>query len=254
MAVSAIPAPPGAAVMDEALYRRTVWRLLLPIAILTFINSIDRMNVSFAAQQMSRDVGLTPSGFGTGVSTFFIAYLLFQFPHAWLLRRIGIRIWLLLSMTVWGIAGLMMSQVQDAGDFLAARFVLGTAEAGFAPGMTWYISQWTPRATRARAMAVALSAVPFSLVVGGPRCGWLLGMSNPLGLAEWRWMFLVSALPNFLFAIAAAAYFVDRPGRARWLDPGEGERLEARIAAEGSATGSAARLTPAAASRDGRIL
>src|SRR6187399_382646 len=88
--------------MTDTLYRRTVWRLLLPIAVLTFINSIDRMNVSFAAQQMSSDVGLTPSGFGFGVSTFFVAYLLFQFPHALLLRRLGVRIWLLLSMTVWG--------------------------------------------------------------------------------------------------------------------------------------------------------
>jgi ACS family tartrate transporter-like MFS transporter len=98
--------------------------------------------------------------------------------------------------------------------------------------MTWYISQWTPRATRARAMAVALAAVPFSLVVGGPLCGWLLGMSNPLEMTGWRWMFLVSAIPNFLFAVVAAMYFVDRPGQARWLGNGEGERLEARIAAE----------------------
>ncbi len=98
--------------------------------------------------------------------------------------------------------------------------------------MTWYISQWTPRATRARAMAIALSAVPFSLVVGGPLCGWLLGMSNPLGLAEWRWMFLVAAVPNFLFAVVAALYFVDRPGRRAGLRRGEGEQLEARIAAE----------------------
>lgn len=237
--------------MTDPLYRRTVWRLLLPIAVLTFINSIDRMNVSFAAQQMSRDVGLTPTGFGVGVSTFFIAYLLFQYPHALLLRRLGIRLWLLLSMTAWGIAGLMMSRVQDPGDFVAARFVLGAAEAGFAPGMTWYISQWTPRATRARAMAIALSAVPFSLVVGGPLCGWLLGMSNPLGLQEWRWMFLVSSVPNFLFAFVAAAYFVDRPKQARWLDPGEGDRLEARIAAETASVASG--LSIAEAVRDGRI-
>jgi ACS family tartrate transporter-like MFS transporter len=237
--------------VSETVYRRTVWRLLLPIAVLTFINSIDRMNVSFAAQQMSRDVGLTPTTFGVGVSTFFIAYLLFQFPHALLLRRLGIRVWLLLSMTVWGIAGLMMSRVQDPQDFLVARFVLGAAEAGFAPGMTWYISQWTPRATRARAMAIALSAVPFSLVVGGPLCGWLLGMSNPLGLAEWRWMFLVSAVPNFVFAILAALYFVDRPGQARWLDPGEGRRLEDQIASEASTT--AAGVAFRSAMRDGRI-
>src|SRR6187402_1359459 len=237
--------------LRDPLYRRTVWRLLLPIALLTFINSIDRMNVSFAGQQMSRAIGLTPTGFGLGVSTFFIAYLLFQYPHALLLRRLGIRLWLLLSMAVWGIAGVMMSRVQDQGDFVMARFVLGAAEAGFAPGMTWYISQWTPRATRARAMAIALSAVPFSLVVGGPLCGWLLGMSNPLGLEEWRWMFLVAAVPNFIFAFVAAAYFVDRPRQARWLGGGEGQRLEAQIASE--ASNGAADVAFATFLRDGRI-
>jgi MFS transporter, ACS family, tartrate transporter len=216
----------------DPLYRRTVWRLLLPIAILTFINAIDRMNVSFAGQPMSQSAGLSPTTFGLGVSTFFVAYLIFQYPHALLLRRWGIRPWLLLSMTVWGIAGILMSRVHDANDFLVARFVLGTAEAGFAPGMTWYISQWTPRATRARAMAVALSAVPFSLVVGGPLCGWLLGMQNPLDIEPWRWMFLVSAIPNFIFALVAAAYFVDRPSKAGWLGADEGRRLEERIAAE----------------------
>jgi MFS transporter, ACS family, tartrate transporter len=237
--------------VTDTLYRRTVWRLLVPIAVLTFINSIDRMNVSFAAQQMSRDIGLTPTGFGLGVSTFFIAYLLFQYPHAMLLRRLGIRVWLLLSMTIWGFAGLMMSRVQDPEDFVVARFVLGAAEAGFAPGMTWYISQWTPRATRARAMAIALSAVPFSLVVGGPLCGWLLGMSNPLGLQEWRWMFLVAAVPNFVFALVAATYFVDRPRQARWLDTGEGERLEAQIASEAASAASGFSFSKAV--RDGRI-
>lgn len=225
-------AQPG---IGARLYTRTVWRLLLPIGILTFINSIDRMNVSFAGQQMSADVGMSPTVFGLGISTFFVAYLLFQYPHALLLRRLGIRLWLLLSMCIWGIAGLMMVYVQDSTDFMIARFLLGVGEAGFAPGMTWYISQWTPRETRARAMAVALSAVPFSLVAGGPLCGWLLGMSNPLGLAGWQWMFLVSAIPNFLFAVVAAFYFVDRPRQARWLSKSESEGLEAQIAAEGSA-------------------
>jgi ACS family tartrate transporter-like MFS transporter len=221
--------PTGA---GERLYARTLWRLLLPIALLTFINSIDRMNVSFAGQLMSADVGMSPTVFGLGVSTFFLAYLLFQYPHALLLRRMGIRPWLLLSMSVWGIAGVLMSRVQDATGFMVARFLLGMAEAGFAPGMTWYISQWTPRATRARAMAVALAAVPFSLVVGGPICGWLLGMDNPLQLASWRWMFLVSAIPNFVFAVVAAFYFVDRPRHARWLSADESAALEAQIEAE----------------------
>jgi MFS transporter, ACS family, tartrate transporter len=224
---------------QEPLYRRIVWRLLLPIAVLTFVNAIDRMNVSFAGQPMSQSVGLSPGTFGLGVSTFFVAYLIFQYPHVLLLRRWGIRPWLLLSMTLWGIAGILMSRVQDAEDFLIARFVLGMGEAGFAPGMTWYISQWTPRAHRARAMAIALSAVPFSLVVGGPLCGWLLGLQNPLGIEPWQWMFLVAAVPNFIFALVAAAYFVDRPSQARWLAAGEGLRLEERIAAEATASSTA---------------
>jgi len=230
--------------VPDLLYRRTLWRLLLPIAVLTFINAIDRMNVSFAGQPMSQSAGLSPTTFGLGVSTFFVAYLIFQYPHALLLRRWCIRPWLLLSMTVWGVAGILMSRVHDATDFLVARFVLGAAEAGFAPGMTWYISQWTPRATRARAMAVALSAVPFSLVVGGPLCGWLLGMQNPLGIEPWRWMFLVSAVPNFLFAVVAAAYFVDRPSQARWLGAEAGRQLEQRIAAESDPPAAGATAAP----------
>jgi len=100
-------------------------------------------------------------------------------------------------------------------------------------------------------MAVALSAVPFALVIGGPLCGWLLGMTNPLGLQGWRWMFLISAVPNFVFAVVGALYLVDRPRQARWLSAGEGEQLEARIAAE--ASDAPARLPFAQAVLDGRI-
>ena len=100
--------------LTDTLYRRTVWRLLLPIAVLTFINSHrpDERELRGTAD-VARRADLTPTGFGLGVSTFFVAYLLFQYPHAMLLRRLGIRVWLLLSMTMWGIAGLMMSRVQD---------------------------------------------------------------------------------------------------------------------------------------------
>lgn len=241
------------AVDDPLVYRRTVWRLLLPIAILTFINGIDRLNVSFAGQALSSSIGLSPSQFGMGVSAFFVAYLLFQYPHAALLRRIGMARWLLLSVMVWGLAGVLMSHVHSQTDFLIARFVLGIAESGFAPGMTWYISRWTLSANRARAMAMALSAVPMSLVIGGPLCGALLGMVNPLQLEPWRWMFLVSALSNFIVAVIAAAYFVDRPSQAKWLPEGVGQRLEAAIANERSAATPVAALAISVRWSDPRI-
>lgn len=250
--MAAPPAPPSdTATADEALFRKTAWRLLLPIAAITFVNALDRMNFSFAAAQMSRDANLTPVSFGTGVSAFFVAYLLFQYPHAMLLRRIGIRPWLVLSMTVWGIASLMMARVQDAQDFHNARFLLGAAEAGFAPGMTWYISRWTLPQARARAMAMVLSAVPVALVLGGPISGWLLGLPNAMGIPEWRFMFFVTALPNFVLAGLVVHWFVDRPSQARWLDAAQARRLE--VLSAGDAARAAPRIALAAALRDGRI-
>jgi ACS family tartrate transporter-like MFS transporter len=147
--------------------RKLAWRLILPIALITFVNSIDRVNVSYAGSAMSADLGLAPDQFGLGVSMFFLAYLLFQYPHVRLLRSWGIKPWLFVSMILWGISGLWMAHVQSAAEFYAARFLLGMAEAGFAPGMTWLISRWNPPSMRAGALAGALVAVPLSMVLGG---------------------------------------------------------------------------------------
>lgn len=210
--------------------------LIFPIALITFVNSIDRVNVSYAGSAMSADLGLSPNQFGLGVSMFFVAYLLFQYPHVRLLRAWGIRPWILVSMLLWGLSGLWMSRIESAAEYYAARFLLGMAEAGFAPGMTWLISQWAPPSIRARALAGALVAVPLSMVLGGPLCGWLLGISNPLDLAPWRFMFLLIAIPNVVLAIAAALYLVDRPAKARWLAADELKWLENEFAVQEAAT------------------
>lgn len=195
--------------------------LIVPIAVITFVNSIDRVNVSYAGSAMSADLGLTPQQFGQGVSMFFIAYLLFQYPHVKLLKALGIRVWLPASMLVWAISGFWMAHVESAAEFYAARFLLGMAEAGFAPGMTWLITRWAPPSLRARALSGALVAVPLSMVLGGPLCGWLLGIDNGLGMESWRYMFLVIAVPNVVLALVAAFYFVDTPDKARWLNDEE---------------------------------
>jgi ACS family tartrate transporter-like MFS transporter len=207
-----------------------VW-LIMPIALITFVNSIDRVNISYAGSAMSADLGLSPSQFGQGVSLFFVAYLLFQYPHVRLLRAWGIKPWILLSMLVWAASGLLMARIESANQFYAARFLLGMAEAGFAPGMTWLISNWAPPSMRGRALAGALVAVPLSMVLGGPLCGWLLGIGNPLGLAPWRHMFLLLALPNAVLAVAAALYMVDRPDKAFWLSAQDLSWIEREFAA-----------------------
>jgi MFS transporter, ACS family, tartrate transporter len=207
----------------DALGRRMIRRLVLPLAVLTFVNAIDRVNVSFAANAMGPDIGLTPTTFGLGVSAFFVAYLLFQYPHAALLRRFGIRRWLLVTVMLWGFVGLMMAQVNSVGEFLAARFLLGMTESGFAPGVTWFINRWLPPRSRAKAMATVLAAVPLSLVLGGPLCGWMLGLDDGAGMAAWRRMFMLQAIPNFVFAIAAWFYFRDSVADSPWLTVEERE-------------------------------
>ena len=209
--------------------------LIVPIAVITFVNSIDRVNVSYAGAAMSADLGLSPGQFGMGVSMFFVSYLLLQYPHVRLLRAWGIKPWILVSMLLWGASGLWMAHVRSAAEFYAARFLLGMAEAGFAPGMTWLISQWAPPSIRARALAGALVAVPLSMVLGGPLCGWLLGIANPLDMVPWRFMFLTIALPNVVLAVAAALYLVDRPAQARWLSPEELKWLEGEFEAQDAA-------------------
>lgn len=206
--------------------------LIVPIAIITFVNSIDRVNVSYAGSAMSADLGLSPDQFGWGVSMFFIAYLLFQYPHVRLLRAWGIKPWIFVSMLLWGASGLWMAYVSSPVEFYAARFLLGMAEAGFAPGMTWLISQWAPPSMRARMLAGALVAVPLSMVLGGPLCGWLLGVDNPLAIPAWRYMFLLLAVPNVVLAVAAGLYMVDRPSRAPWLTAEEKDWLAAEFAAQ----------------------
>lgn len=204
-------------VLQQQVARKLTLRLIVPIAIITFVNSIDRVNVSYAGSAMSADLRLSPDQFGFGVAMFFIAYLLFQYPHVRLLRSWGIKPWIFISMMLWGISGIWMAHVESATEFYAARFLLGMAEAGFAPGMTWLISRWTPPSMRAGALSGALVAVPLSMVLGGPLCGWMLGIANPLGMEPWRYMFLLIAVPNVILAMIAAWYMVDSPAKAKWL-------------------------------------
>jgi len=211
---------------ERSAFRKITLRFLLPVALLTFVNAIDRMNVSFAGAAMSRDLGMSPTQFGTGVSLFFVAYLLFQYPHALLLRSWGARRWFLVSVMGWGACSFAMAFVTSPWQFHAVRFLLGTAEAGFAPGMTYLIGRWTPAHARGRALAIALAAVPVALVMGGPLCGALLSMSNPMDMPGWRWMFFAAAWPNVLLAVVAYFYFDDSPAEARWLTPAEKRLLD----------------------------
>lgn len=208
-------------VSDRRIRNRVTLHLVAPLTFLVFLNSLDRVNVSFAALRMNADLGIDAQRYGFGVGVFFFAYLLFQFPHTFVLRRIGPRRWIFCAVLFWGTVATAMSAIQNATHFYTLRFLLGIAESGFAPGIVYYMSQWLPARLRAWAIAGTMLAIPTSVIFGGPLSGWLMSIENPLGMPGWRWMFLIEGLPTILAAFIALRVFVDEPDQASWLSRDE---------------------------------
>lgn len=205
---------------DAEATRRVLMRnLVWPLTALTCLNSLDRVNVSFAALQMNADLGMSNTAYGLGASLFFVGYMVCQFPHTALLRRIGPRRWISTSVIAWGVVSIAMGCMQSVAQFYALRVSLGVAEAGFAPGIVLILRDWVPPRFRAGAIAGSMLAVPISVVLGGPVSGALLATDLGGLLSSWRFMFLVEGAITVLAGVVAARHFVDTPAQARFLTP-----------------------------------
>ncbi|HKU37485.1 MAG TPA: MFS transporter [Polyangiales bacterium] len=204
-------------------------RFIAPLTALTFLNSLDRVNVSFAALQMNAELGLTPERYGFGVGLFFVGYLAFQFPHTALLRRFGPRRWIFVTVLCWGVIATALGFIQNAAHFYALRVLLGFAEAGFAPGIVYIMSQWLPRRFRALGIAGTMLAIPISIVFGGPLSGWLMTVDAHGQLPGWRFMFLIEGGATLLVAFATPWFFADTPAAARFLTADEKLWLEREL-------------------------
>jgi ACS family tartrate transporter-like MFS transporter len=225
---------------DTALARATIRRVslrLLPFLFVLYVfNFLDRTNVSIAALQMNRDLRFSAAAFGLGSGIFFVGYALFEVPSNVLLARVGARWWIARIMLTWGVIAAAMALVRTPSQFYALRFLLGVAEAGFFPGIVYYLSQWFPSNARGRASAQFMVAIPLSGVLGGAVGGTLLGLDGRLGLAGWQWLFLVEGLPSVLLAGAVLALMTDRPADARWLTAEQRAWLVARLERDGNAS------------------
>jgi MFS transporter, ACS family, tartrate transporter len=210
-----------------------VSRRLIPFLLLLYIlNFLDRVNVGFAALEMNRDLGFGPEVYGFGAGVFFFGYCLFEVPSNLVLYRTGARLWIARIMVTWGLSASAMMLVHTPGSFYALRFLLGVAEAGFFPGIIFYLTYWYPAPQRARAYATFLAAIPVCGVIGGPISGALLGLDGRLGLRGWQWVFLLEGIPSVLVGLAVLVLLPDRPRDARWLQPAERAWLEERMEAE----------------------
>jgi ACS family tartrate transporter-like MFS transporter len=201
--------------------RKASLRLLPLIAIGYGIAYMDRVNISFAALQMNHDLHFSASVYGFGAGLFFLSYAACEVPSNLLLVRFGARRWLARIMFTWGLLSIGMLFVKTPHQFYAMRFLLGVAEAGFFPGVIFYLSQWFPASNRSRAISRFYIALPLSSVVMGALAGALLHLQGCLGLAGWQWLFMIEGLPAVVLSIVFLICLPDGPTHARWLDPEE---------------------------------
>ncbi len=231
--------------------RKVMWRLMPFLMLCYFVAYLDRVNVGFAALSMNRDLGLTQTVYGLGAGIFFIAYFFFEVPSNILLERFGARRWIARIMFSWGvIAGAMAFipqishglGIDTTTTFITLRVLLGVAEAGFFPGMIFFLTIWFPALYRARMIGMFMAAIPLSTVIGGPISGALLYLDG-FGLAGWQWMYLIEAVPALILAFAVLAYLTDRPDQASWLAADERTWLVERHVIENQIRERAQRFT-----------
>jgi MFS transporter, ACS family, tartrate transporter len=241
--------------LEARTMRRVSWRLLPLVIVIYFIAYIDRSNVGFASTGgMSRELGLSAYIYGWGAGIFFLGYFIFEVPSNLLLERVGARRWIARIMVTWGLVSMAMIFVRGSWSFLTIRFLLGLAEAGFFPGVLLYFTYWFPSRYRARVIAALFLAGPGSNAVSAAVSGAILQLDGALGLAGWKWLFVLESAPAILLAPVVLLVLADRPATARWLPAEERDWLEHELDAERQAVEHVRRLTLAEALTDKRVL
>ncbi len=213
--------------MDDAVgraaLRKAGWRLIPLLALGYGTAYMDRVNISFAALQMNRDLHFSASIYGFGAGLFFVSYAACEVPSNLLLYRVGARRWFARIMLTWGLLAMGMMFVKTPLEFYVMRFLLGMAEAGFFPGVIFYLAQWFPVHMRARAISRFYVSLPLGSVLSGAIAGALLDLQGKAGLAGWQWLFLVEGLPAVLLSLVFLFYLPAGPAHAKWLTEAERE-------------------------------
>jgi ACS family tartrate transporter-like MFS transporter len=236
---------------ERRTFSKIAWRLLPLLSVSYLLNYMDRNNVGFAALSMNHAVGLTAAQFGTGAGILFLGYCLFDVPSNIALHHFGTRAWIARIMITWGIVSTATIYVAGPKSWYLLRFLLGVAEAGFYPGIVFYLTTWFPAAYRTRMLVWFLLAIPVSTVIGAPISGLLLGMDGFGGITGWKWLFIIEGLPVVFLGFAVLWMLSDTPEQARWLTDEEKLVVRNRIASERHA-GEIRHLMPAL--KDPRVL
>jgi ACS family tartrate transporter-like MFS transporter len=215
--MTAVPAPQYS---DDAIARGAVRRInrrIMPFLFLLYVIAfLDRVNVGYAGLQMTRELHFSNAVFGFGSGIFFIGYVLLEIPGTVLVELWSARKWIARIMITWGIVAGFTGLIHTAHEFYWARFLLGVAEAGFFPGVIVYLTHWYRAADRAKAVAMFMSAIPLSQVVGAPISAALMKI-HWLGWSGWRWLLILEGIPAVILGVVTLFYLTDRPVQAAWL-------------------------------------
>ncbi len=209
-------------------------RKIIPFLFLCYILAyLDRVNVSFAKLQMSQDLSLSDAAYATGAGLFFIGYFFFEVPSNVLLKKFGARVWIARIMISWGMVSSAMTFVTGETTFYVMRFILGVAEAGFFPGVIFYLTLWYPSHKRSSRTALFISAIAAAGVIGNPVSGFMMDqVSGALGLAGWQWLFLVEGIPPVIVGFWVLSYLDSSIAEAKWLTEEEKALLAKKLDAE----------------------
>lgn len=225
---------------DETnIVRKTAWRIMPLIMVCYLFAFFDRINISFAKFALQSDLGLSDTAYGFGAGLFVVGYVLFEVPSNLMLYKVGARRWIARIMVSWGIATALMVFVQTEWQFYALRFIIGAMEAGFAPGVLFYLTLWFPVAYRGRITSTLFLASAFAGLLGAPAAGLMLShLDGALGMAGWHWLFLIGGLPCIVLGILVFNVLKDRIQDASWLTPAEQTLLSSRITDQNKGIGS----------------
>ncbi len=249
--------------LEAETIRRVTIRLVPFLIVCYFVAYLDRVNVGFAALTMNKDLGLTSTEFGIGAGIFFLSYFIFEVPSNLFLERFGARKWIARIMFSWGLlSGLMafIPQIAAATGFSSTtvfytiRILLGIAEAGFFPGIIFYLTLWFPSLYRGRIIGYFMAAIPLSSVIGAPISGQLLNLGGLSGMMGWQWLFIIEAVPALILAVVVFFYLTDRPDLAMWLRPEQRSWLARQLKAENDARVTAKHFSTLQALGDTRVL
>ena len=252
---------PVTSASDAAVYKRIAWRIIPFLFVAYIIAFLDRVNVGYAKLQMAADLNFSDEIYGLGAGMFFIGYFFFEVPSNLILERVGARVWIARILILWGFISASFMyivpistflHVETSTGFYILRFLLGMGEAGFFPGIIFYLTYWFPSEYRVRMTATFMSAVPLTGMLGGPASTWIMKhMAGTAGWNGWQWLFLLEGIPAVIWGIATLVYLDDGPKTARWLSESERERVvqnlvrddEIKSAANAGHHGFAASLT-----------